>query len=247
MTQPPRVDVSLEISVDHPEAVLSAARGGAHRLELCSALAEGGLTPGLGLVEWALAAVSIPIVCMVRPRPGGFCYSPAELDVMAREIAAFRSAGAHGVVLGVLTPDHRIDVPATRRLVEAARPMPVVFHRAFDLTGDLPTAIEHVIATGAHALLTSGGAATLEAGALRVQQLVAQAAGRIQLIGGAGVRPANAGRLWRELGLNALHTSLRRPWPQAAMPAEAHIGLHDDTVFTVLEADVRAVLREMSL
>ena len=233
--------------MDHAEAALSAARGGAERLELCSALADGGLTPSLGLVQWAVDAVQVPVFCMVRPRAGGFCYSAAELDVMERDVLALKAAGAQGVVLGALTASRQIDIAATQHLVLLAEPMKVVFHRAFDLTDDLNQALEDVISSGADVLLTSGGAATLEAGAEQVKKLVAQAAGRIQMMGGAGVRVANASRLWRELGLDTLHTSLRKPWAEAAMLGEAQIGMRDETIFTVLEEDVRAVLREMML
>ncbi len=237
--------VPLEIAVDNADAVLSAVRGGAERLELYSSLVDGGVTPSIGFAAWAVkAAAPIPVFCMVRPRAGDFCYSADELDVMERDIAALKAVGAAGVVLGVLTASGQVDVTATKRLVAATHPMRVVFHRAFDVTADLSQALEDLIATGADILLTSGGAASLEAGAEQVKKLVAQATGRIEMMGGAGVRAANAGKLWRELGLDTLHTSLRT---LIQVKNEVRIGGRDTaTVYTVREEDVRAVLAAMA-
>jgi copper homeostasis protein len=238
--------VSLEIAVDNAEAVVAATRGGAQRLELCSSLADGGLTPGIGFVEWARRTTPVPLHCMVRPRGGNFVYTPAELAIMELEIAAMRRAHADGVVFGVLTSCSRIDIKAVRRLVAAARPMRVVFHRAFDLVADLAQALEDVIACGADILLTSGGAPTLEQGLPTVATLVERAAGRIEIMGGAGVRIANAGALWERSNVDTLHASLRSKWTAGRhTPAEggATMGAHDgEDIYTVREEDVRAVL-----
>ena len=249
MSEDSRPEIRLEVAVDNPQAVLAAARGGAERLELCASLADGGLTPSLGFLEWTLAAATIPVHCIVRPRAGNFVYSPFELDVMARDLRAMREAGAHGVVLGVLTPEHSVDVAAMRRLAELARPMRLCFHRAFDLTADRVQALEDVISCGAEILLTSGGAVSLYAGAEEVKRIAAQAAGRIEVMGGAGVRTKNAGELWRTLPIATLHTSLRSPWREAAHggPHAANMGSRDEEdLYTVREEDVRAVLAELT-
>ncbi len=240
--------VRLEIAVDNPQAVLAAVNGGAERLELCASLADGGLTPSLGFVEWTLANVSIPVHCMVRPRAGNFCYSTSELEIIANDVRAMRQAGAHGVVLGMLKPGHSVDVEAMRRLVEAARPMRLCFHRAFDMTADRRQALEDVIRCGAEVLLTSGGAVSLYAGAREVTRIVEQAAGRIEIMGGAGVRVKNAGELWRTVPVDTLHSSLRSPWREAAHagPHAANMGSRDEEdIYTVREEDVRAVLGEL--
>ena len=240
--------VRLEIAVDNPQAVLAAARGGAERLELCASLADGGLTPSLGFIEWTLAAVSIPVHCIVRPRAGNFIYSPFELDVIESDIRAMRGAGVHGVVLGVLTPRHAVDVEAMRRLAEAAHPMRLCFHRAFDLAEDREQALEDVIGCGAEILLTSGGAVSLHAGAREVARIAEQARGRIEIMGGAGVRVKNAGELWRTVPVDTLHTSLRSPWPAAAHsgPHAVNMGSRDEEdLYTVREEDVREVLNEL--
>ncbi len=237
--------VRLEVAVDNPQAVLAAAAGGAERLELCSSLADGGLTPSPGFIEWTLAAVSIPVHAIVRPRAGNFVYSPHELAVIERDIRFMRHAGVHGVVLGVLTPGHRVDVAAMQRFRELLQPMRLCFHRAFDLTLDREQALEDVIRCGAEILLTSGGAVSLHAGAREVARIARQAAGRIEIMGGAGVRLKNAGELWRTVPVDTLHTSLRSPWREGAHsgPHAANMGSRDEEdLYTVKEEDVRAVL-----
>ncbi|RRA47257.1 copper homeostasis protein CutC [Acidipila sp. EB88] len=248
--------VRLEIAVDHPSALQNAVNGGAERIELCSSLADGGLTPSPGFIEWALAEVAVPVHCIVRPRGGNFCYTPAELAVMAADIRCMRKMGAPGVVVGVLTARHAVDVQAMQVLREAAGPMRLCFHRAFDLAADRPSALEDVIRCGADILLTSGGAASLGDGAAEVRRIVAQAAGRIEIMGGAGVRVATAGELWRTIPIDTLHASLRSVWSEAAHPAHtsdptttettATMGARDqDTLYTVNPDDVRAVLRDL--
>lgn len=186
-----------------------AARGGADRIELCAGLADGGVTPSLGLLHEVLASVAIPVHCMIRPRGGDFCYSGGEIRAMERDIGLAREAGAAGVVLGVLTGEGSVDIAATRRLVEAARPMRVTFHRAFDVTPDLEAALEDVIAAGADIVLTSGGAERITEGAVVVARLVERARMRLQIMGGSGVRIQNAAELCRATGVAALHASLR--------------------------------------
>ena len=238
-------NVRLEIAVDNADAVLAAARGGAERLELCSSLADGGLTPSIGFIEWTLASVSIPVHCMVRPRGGNFCYTADELNLMERDILAMKAAGAHGVVLGVLTDDQIVDKAAMRRLMKAARPMRVVFHRAFDLSANLPQALEDVIATGADILLTSGGAPSLAEGLQVVAGLVKQAKGRIQIMGGAGVRTGTAAALWNNIPIDTIHASLRTVWPAGRHLAASDTtmgGRDSEDLYTVREEDVRTVI-----
>jgi copper homeostasis protein len=241
-------NVRLEIAVDNPKAVLSSARGGAERLELCSSLADGGLTPSMGFVQWTLAAVSIPVHCIVRPRPGNFVYSAQELDVILADIRSMRAAGVQGVVVGALNAEHSVDIPAMLRIAEAARPMRLCFHRAFDLTADRVQALEDVIRCGAQILLTSGGAVSMTAGAAEVTRIVDQARGRIEIMGGAGVRLRNAAELWRTVPVDTLHASLRSPWREAAHggPHAANMGSRDEEdLYTVREEDVRAVLSQL--
>ena len=243
-------NVRLEVAVDTAESVVGSIRGGAQRLELCSCLVDGGLTPSFGFLEWAREQSDLPLHCMVRPRGGNFTYSAEELTIMNREIQAMRKAGADGVVLGVLTSDSHVDISATRRLISLARPMRVAFHRAFDLTEEPEQALEEVIACGADILLTSGGAPSLELGLPVVAKLVAQAAGRIEIMGGAGVRVENAASLWAGSDVDTLHASLRRPRPalrHTQGEGRASIGARDaDQQYTVHEQDVRDVLAALA-
>ncbi len=122
----------LEISVETLEGALAAERGGADRMELCAELSLGGVTPGADLLRAVRAQVRIPIFSMVRPRAGDFVYSSAEFAEMKRAIADAKESGMDGVVLGVLTKKHRVDIERTQELVEMAKPLPVTYHRAFD-------------------------------------------------------------------------------------------------------------------
>jgi copper homeostasis protein len=202
--------VLFELCAESVEAATAAQAGGADRIELCSELARGGVTPDPALTVAAIAAVSIPVYVLVRPRSGGFDFSPAEFDLMLGQIEEAQRAGAAGVATGVLLPDGRIDIERTRALVEHARPMKATFHRAFDETPDLCEALESVIATGADSLLTSGGAAEVLRGADCIGSLLRLAAGRIHIIAGGGLRLATLTQVVRRSGNFSLHGSLTR-------------------------------------
>jgi copper homeostasis protein len=230
----------LELCVETLANAEIAARGGAHRIELCGELADGGITPSLGLLEQALASVATPIHCMIRPRGGNFCYTPGELRAMERDIQHAKAAGAAGVVLGVLTGRGTVDVSVTRHLVAMARPMQVTFHRAFDVTRDLDAALEDVIAAGADIVLTSGGAERITEGVDTVARLVERAGRRIEIMGGSGVRVQNAAALCEATGMAAIHASLRRPL-RMEHPTPIHILPDALPGYELREEDVRAL------
>lgn len=197
--------VTLEVCVDTAEGLAQAVAGGADRIELCAALALGGLTPSVGLMTRA-AGCGVPVVAMIRPRAGDFVWSEAEVGMMEAEIAEVRAAGLAGVVLGASQPDSRLDVPVLRRLVAAARGMELVLHRCIDLVPDMGVALEEAVRLGFHRILTSGGETTAEAGAARIAALLKQAAGRITVMPGSGVNPGNAVML-KGLGITEIHAS----------------------------------------
>jgi len=201
----------LEICADSVESAVAAERGGAHRVELCSDLLEGGITPSHGLIAQVRRRIEIDLFVMIRPRGGDFCYSEAELELMEEDIAQARTLGADGVVLGVLDEQAQVEVERTRRLVERAAPLAVTFHRAIDMTPDPCAALEAVIRTGARRVLTSGGAAKVTEGAAQVARMVQAAGVRISVMAGGGITPQTIAGVAEETTASEFHASLRTP------------------------------------
>jgi copper homeostasis protein len=224
----------LEISVETAEAAVAAERGGAQRIELCVQLRVGGLTPGEELMRVVRKSVRVPIFAMIRPRAGDFVYSPEELTRMLRDLAVAQRLGMDGIVLGVLTGDHQVDVERTRELVMAAQPLPVTFHRAFDCVADLDAALEDVVATGAARILTSGGAATAAAGIEKLAQLVASAKERIIILPGGGINASNVVHVARESGARELHSGL------------GSVLAYGQEVYSLFEGEVRAIAAQLA-
>jgi copper homeostasis protein len=202
--------VLVEACIDSVVSALAAERGGAQRLELCDALFDGGTTPSAGMIAVCKAAVSIPVFVMVRPRGGSFVYADAERDVMQRDVVAARELGADGIVIGGLRRDGTIDLALVRSLVDAARGLPVTFHRAFDLTPDLETSLESLIDAGVQRVLTAAGAATAAEGATALAHLVRQAGSRLVVMAGGGVREENVRALVSTSGVREVHVRLTR-------------------------------------
>ena len=208
----PRSTPLLEVCVETLPEALQAAEAGADRLEVCACMSEAGTTPSIGLVSAIVERVNIPAFIMIRPRGGDFMFDDHELDVMRRDIAAVKAAGAHGIVSGVLDSGGLIDRDATKSLVDAAAPLPFTFHRAFDLSPGLEFAIDVLRSIGVRRVLTSGGASSALVGAGAIARLAQRAGTAMTMVAGGGVRAPHAAELVRVAGVTELH----------ARPTRAH-------------------------
>jgi copper homeostasis protein len=204
-------DYLLEICCDHLESALAAQEGGAHRIELCAALATDGITPSAGLLAMLTRRLSIPVFVLVRPRPGNFVYNERELETMLFDIHQCKALGASGIVSGALRSDHTIDREATATLIAAAAPLPFTFHKAFDLTPDPFAALDTLIELGAARVLTSGQMPKAVDGKTVLAQLVQRGRDRITILCGGGVRDHNLGELMTVPDLVEFHSSALLP------------------------------------
>ncbi len=202
--------VVVEVVVDSVAGARAAAQAGASRLELCCALAEGGLTPTLGLLQQVKRAVDLPVVAMLRPRGGDFLYTADELAVLRADLQQLASAGADGFAVGVLVPAGDLDLERLRELVATAQPLPITCHRAFDLVRDADVALDQLLELGIARVLTSGQSPSATAGQERIRTLVQRARGRIEVIAAAGVRSDSVRDLVRRTAVGAVHLSASR-------------------------------------
>jgi len=200
----------LEVCVGDLAGLETAIEGGADRIELCTALDCGGLTPSPGLIEYA-AQKQVPVNVLIRPRAGGFVYDAGEIETMCRDIAFCRQAGIAGVVIGALDPGMNLDIAALKRLIAAAEGLDVTLHRAFDLTSDPLAAIAAAISLGLPRILTSGQAESAEQGSTLIAEMVKRAAGQISIMPGGGINAGNAAIFLAIPGIDALHASCSRP------------------------------------
>ena len=198
---------TLEVCAGSPQSVNAAYEGGAERIELCSALGEGGVTPSAGVVSYAKKFEGLKVHCLIRPRGGDFLYTAADAAVMIEDVRLMRSLGADGVVIGALLPDGRIDVDLCRRLVAEAGEMNVTFHRAFDMCRDPFEALEEVISLACSRIVTSGLAPSALQGAEMLSSLVEKSAGRIIIMPGGGVNRDNAREILQRTGAVEIHAS----------------------------------------
>lgn len=199
--------MNIEICVDNISSLKNAQRAGASRIELCSSLSEGGLTPGYGLIKVAYRHASIPIYCMIRPRGGDFLYSDFEVEMMLEEIHNMRTLGVQGVVVGALTDSAMVDRTILKSLVSEAKDMGVTFHRAIDCCENYEEALEDIIELGCERVLTSGLASTALKGADTIKKMVRQSSGRISIMAGSGVSCENVLELLRRSEVDEVHLS----------------------------------------
>ena len=204
------MNYTLEVIAFTIESVLLAQQSGAHRIELCDNPAEGGTTPGYGMIKTAREKTSLLLYPIIRPRSGDFLYSDEAFEIMKRDVLLCKELGCDGLVIGLLQPDGSIDKKRTTALVEAAYPLGVTFHRAFDRVANPFEALEDIITTGCERILTSGLKPTATEGAETLAQLVRQANDRIIIMPGSGVRSENIVALARQTGAIEFHSSARK-------------------------------------
>jgi len=201
------MSILLEVCVETIEDACVAAELGAQRLELCSALSVGGVTPSLGMAQAAVEETALPCIALIRPRGGDFLYSEREAGAMLRDVERLREVGCAGIAIGALTSEAQLAHGLLREMVDAAGEMHACLHRAFDATTNLEDALETAVQLGLRRILTSGGAADAAAGKERIAALVALAQGRIEILPGGGVRSSNAAQLVRTSGVDQVHSS----------------------------------------
>lgn len=222
--------ILLEVCIASADDAVAARDGGADRLELNAALQLGGLTPSMGALLEVKRRVELPVVAMVRPRAGGFCYTEGDYDVMVRDAETLLDRGADGLAFGVLTAGGEVDIGRNRRLVGLIQPgRDAVFHRAFDATPDPFAALEALIELGFRRVLTSGQQASAPLGAALIAELIRRAAGRIEVLPGAGINAETVADLVARTGCDQVHGSLSetmgdtspsgRPWLGFGVPS----------------------------
>ena len=242
----------LEVCAGCIESVFSAQRGGAFRVELCSGLDEGGMTPSVGFVKEAVAVPNLRKHVLIRPRGGDFLYTAAEKKVMCRDIEYIKGLGVDGVVVGALNADGGIDMDGMRDFMAAAEGIDVTFHRAFDLCANPSFALEQIIDLGCSRVLTSGTAATAEEGVFLLKQLVEQARGRISLMPGCGVNEQNAAKIILETGATEIHASARGLFESKMTFRHGGVGMGKSGVdeyarMATSEEKVKAIVHSLAL
>lgn len=200
---------SFEICANSVRSCLAAQDGGAHRVELCAAIPEGGTTPSYGEIALARELLHIKLHVIIRPRVGDFMYSSLEIKSMLKDIEMCRKLGVDGVVFGCLTETGDVNMQLMNELIDASKGMSVTFHRAFDMCRNPREALEQIIDLGCKRILTSGQQSTAEKGISLLKELNKQASGRIILLAGSGVNAANIAKIAAETGIKEFHFSAR--------------------------------------
>jgi copper homeostasis protein len=217
----------LEVCVASLDDALAALAAGADRLELCSALEMGGLTPSIGLLKQVLAESGAQVVAMVRPRAGGFHYSEREFATMLADAEEALGAGAHGIVFGVLLSDGEVDRARIAELVDVASDRESVFHRAIDFTPDTSRSMHALVDSGVTRVLTSGGKPTALEGAATIRRLIGIGREQTQVLPGGGVRAANVTQILVETGCTQVHVGGSVPEFEPRLSADGAPSLAD--------------------
>lgn len=202
--------IEMEVCANSVASAIAAAQGGARRVELCDNLGDGGTTPSYGQIKLTRKKVDLDLYVIIRPRGGDFMYDELEFEIMKHDILICKSLGCDGVVFGILKSDGTVDQSRCADLVSLARPMKVTFHRAFDMTKNLYQALEDIIELDFDRILTSGGAEDALLGAQTIKALITQAADRIEMMPGAGVRTTNVAELIKITHASTFHSTAKK-------------------------------------
>ena len=201
--------ISLEVCANSVNSAVSAEKGGARRIELCDNITEGGITPSHGAIMSARRKMSVDLYVIIRPRGGDFLYDDTEYCIMKYNVELCKSAGADGIVTGILNSDGSVDVKRTELLVRLAYPMKVTFHRAFDMSRDPFKALDDIISIGCSRVLTSGQKEKAVQGEKLISELIQYAGNKISVMPGSGINEKNIERLVKRTGAREYHVSLR--------------------------------------
>ncbi len=196
----------VEICANSYKSAINAQKAGAHRIELCSELAVGGITPSYGLIQQIMKNITLPVFVLIRPRSGNFTYSESEFKIMKQNILLCKNSGCKGIVSGVLNTNDSIDIKRTQELITIAKPMLFTFHRAFDSTHNPMEALEQLIEVKVDSVLTSGQETSAEKGIELLKRLKKIGGSRITILPGGGINVENA-HLFKEAGFSEIHCS----------------------------------------
>tara|TARA_B100000809_G_scaffold261901_1_gene311720 strand:- start:197 stop:904 length:708 start_codon:yes stop_codon:yes gene_type:complete len=227
----------LEICANSYQSAKNAQIAGAKRIELCSELSIGGMTPSYGLIKQVIEELEIETFVLIRPRSGNFYYSEAEFKIIKKDIQICKDIGCHGIVSGVLNEDNTIDVIRTQALIELSKPLAFTFHRAFDVVPNPKEALEQLINLGAFRILTSGQHPKAIDGLDNLKALKEQAKNRITLLVGSGINSQNA-KTFIDAGFEELHASASKV---IHTESSVYFGNTPQTVSSIKE--VKAILK----
>jgi len=198
--------MKLEICANSYQSAINAEKAGAHRIELCSELSIGGITPSYGLLKKVMSELTIPIHVLIRPRSGNFTYSNEEFEIMKEDILRCNELGCSGIVSGVLHPNNSLDIKRTQELVELSKPLSFTFHRAFDIVLHPKETLEELVNIGVDKILTSGQQEKAKDGIDLLMKLQHIANNKIVIMPGSGINAENC-TLFKEAGFREIHTS----------------------------------------
>ena len=218
--------ILIEVCCGSVDDAVEAERGGADRIELNSAIFLGGLTPSLGSIIEAKKRLNIPVMVMIRPRAGGFCYTQAEMAVMLHDAKLAVEHGVDGLVFGILTSDGSVDVDRCRRIIELSQGRQTVFHRAFDVTPDPLKALDELIYLGLTRVLTSGQERTAIEGIDLIRKLIVHAGDRIEILPGSGLRSHNIREFVEQTKATQVHFSAFGQRLDSSMQNRPHISFN---------------------